>query len=324
MTTNETVMVAGASGFVGRHVVKALLESGFSVQALGRDRAKVRKALPDHANLTLVDDRNSADLKISGPVSAIVNCVGILRERSGGQTFQAVHVNTTRRLVQAARQAGVKRFIQISALGVSDDGVCDYQRSKWQAEQIVRRSDLDWTILRPSLIHGVGSGFIETATGWVRGKSQPWLFLPYFQRGRINSDLPLAAMDRTTPTVQPVAVEDVASAVVACVRHSESIGEIYNLAGSERLTWPELLHHIRDHTPGAKKKLKAVGVPAEIAAAQAWVAGKLGLGALLPFDRGMALMGGEDSVADTTKASVDLAWAPRAFRQSFKTYAAKL
>jgi nucleoside-diphosphate-sugar epimerase len=321
MSMIETVAVAGASGFVGRHVVRALLEAGLAVRASGRDRAKLRRVLPEHAKLTLVEGEQLIEPQ---QTHAVVNSIGIIRETRGGQTFQAVHVETTRKLVQAARAGGARRFIQISALGVSDDGVCDYQRTKWQAETIVRRCDLDWTIFRPGLIHGMGSGFIETALGWVRGTSQPWFFLPFFQRGRINSDLPLAPVDRTTPTVQPVAVEDVAKAVVASLQRHESIGEIYNLVGSERVTWPEMLHHIRDHVPGAKKKLRAFGVPADVAAAQAWLAGKIGLGSLLPFDRGMALMGGEDSVADLSKSSADLAWTPRPFRASFQAYARAL
>jgi uncharacterized protein YbjT (DUF2867 family) len=218
----------------------------------------------------------------------------------------------------------VRRLVQVSALGVNGDAKAAYQRTKWEGEQIVRRSGLDWTILRPGLVHGEGSGFMDTAVGWVRGSSQPWFFLPYFARGVPSSDVPLAAIRREPTDVMPIAVQDVAWAAAECLSNPESIGEIINLVGPERMSWPEMLGAIRDHVPGARTDLLPRGVPAEAAAVQAKVAKQLGIGGLLPFDEGMAIMGAQDSTANPEKARLLLNLAPRPFSESFRAYCARL
>jgi NADH dehydrogenase len=251
---------------------------------------------------------------------ACVNAVGLLRE-GGGRTFRGTHVDTTRSLVKACRDAGVERFVQVSALGVTDDAPTAYQRTKFEAEQIVRRSDLGWTILRPSLIHGRGSEFIEIARGWVKGESHPWFILPYFTRGERTSDVPLAADRTIDPKVQPVAVEDVADAVVTALERPEAVGEVYPLAGSEVLTWPQMLTFLRDTIPGGRADLRPRGVPGALAAKAAKAAKALGVGGLLAFDEGMALMGAQDSTASLAKARQHLSFDPRPFRASFAAYA---
>lgn len=328
MSQMQVVAVAGASGFVGRYVVRELLSRGLAVRALARDTRKAAAILPRNDRLTLVSGDGTDPAALTSLVSgaqACVNCVGILREAGRGQTFKKVHIETTRALTEACVAAGVRRFVQISALGVSAEGKSHYQQSKYQAEQIVRRSGLSWTILRPGLIHGKESGFMTLAKGWVTGEKAPWVFLPYFSRGVLTSDVPLAAIRREAATLAPVAVEDVAWAVAECLKRSaESTGEIYNLVGSEELSWPDLLRTIRDNVPGANLDLEPLGVPAEIAAKQAMVARAIGLGGLLPFDEGMALMGGADATANLDKAREQLAFNPRPFTATLKTYASRL
>ncbi len=327
MNTTRTIAVAGATGFIGRTIVRELLSRGFAVRALARSRDKARAVLPVVGNprLTIVVgdvlESGRAEELIAG-ADACVNCIGILREdRMAGNTFERQHVRATRELVQACEARSVARFVQISALGVSEDGECEYQKSKWEAEQIVKLSSLAWTIMRPGLVHGAESEFVSLVKGWTSGSVQPWLFIPYFQRMVEDKRVPLGSINLEDPVVQPVAVEDVAGAVCEAIGNANAIGEVYNLVGSEELSWPEMLTFMRDRLPGAKHSLQPFGVPGKIAALGAKVAMAIGAGSMLPHDDGKAIMGSNDSRASLDKARRHFGYAPRAFRESFAAYA---
>lgn len=334
MASSMTVAVTGASGFVGRHLVRELLARGHRVRALVRDREKARGVLPragdDGGTLTLVagdalDGRSPAEL-VRG-VDACINLIGIIREEGGGQTFRRLHVGATRALVTACKESGgggVRRFLQMSALGVHDDGKSAYQRTKFEGETIVRRSGLDWTIFRPSLIHGPEGEFIQMAAGWVTGDEPPYRFLPYFKRAAPGKGPAGGTLPGVDPVVQPVAVEDVATAFAEALVRPESIGEIYTLVGSERLTWPELLEFVRDRLPGANPRLKPLGVPSGMAVGVARAAKVLGMGGMLPFDEGMAVMGGLDATASLHKVRAHLGLDPMPFRKKMASYAGEI
>lgn len=338
--SGRTVAVTGATGFVGRHLVRELLSRGHTVRALVRDAQKAKPIARNAAVEIVVGDVCDSQaldrlLKTSRgtPVDACIHLVGIIREVRGDttdlpQTFQRMHVLATQKIVDACRNAGVKRFLQMSALGAASDGKAEYQRTKWEAERYVRRAfgdgtDLDWTIFRPSLIHGADGEFVQMFAKIAAGEAPPFLFMPYFAKTRRDERVPAGATFFEPPTVQPVAVEDVAIAFAeALARPEESIGEIYNLAGSEVMTWPEMLEFFRDHLPKAKKNMGSWYIPGEHAAIMALIAKAVGLGRLLPFDHGQAVMGAMDSVADTGKAQVHLGLKPRGFREMFHKYAA--
>jgi len=256
---------------------------------------------------------------------ACINAIGILREnRAERKTFENQHITATRNLVSACEARGVKRFIQISALGVSEDGVCEYQRSKWESEKTVRLSSLDWSILRPGMIHGVDSEFVAMAKGWTTGKAQPWFFLPYFQRMIEDKRVPLGSIALQDPIIQPVVVEDVATVAAKCLESAVSVGEVYNVVGSEEISWPEMLRFMRDHIPGSKASLEPFGVPGLVASYAAKAAKLVGLDSLLPHDDGMPLMAAQDSRAALSKLHSHLGIMPRAFRPAFESYATKL
>lgn len=325
MADSRIVAVAGATGFVGRHIVSELLSRGHRVRVQVRSRAKTRGILPRDERLSIVEGtpKDQASALMDG-AWACINAVGILRE-SWGNSFQAAHVETTKFLVNAAKAAGTERFIQVSALGVSDEGTTGYQKSKFEGEQLVRRSGLTWTILRPSLIHGADGEFMKLAKGWAQGAKPPFLFMPYFSRGVLTShDVPLAAVRYESASIAPVAVEDVAWAAAECLLRGEAAGEIYNLTGPETLTWPELLNAVQDVVPDANTSLQPLGIPSEIAALKAKAAKMIGLGGLLPFDEGMAVMAASDSTASLDKAKQHLDFDPRPFRATLRLYARQI
>ena len=109
------------------------------------------------------------------------------------------------------------------------DAASDYHKSKYGAEQYVRGSGLDWTIFRPSMIHGPKGEFMQMVNKWVHKKAPPFFAMPYF-KGRTHGGPPL---------IQPIFVKDVARAFVEALSNVKSIGEVYPIAGTQRFTWPE-------------------------------------------------------------------------------------
>lgn len=324
--SSTTVAVTGGAGFVGRSIVAQLLHEGYTVRVLARDAKEARRLLGASDKLTVItgdilDEMCLEDL-LKG-AQACVHLIGIIREASGGQTFEKCHVEATRAVVKACERLGVKRYLHMSALGVSELGTTAYQKSKWRAERIVADSSLKWTIFRPSLIHGKGSDFIAMITGLASGNEPPYLFIPYFVGEKADDTVPLGSVERPIPRVQPVYVGDVARSFVSALKREEAVGEIYNLAGSETLAWPSLLKTLRDATHG-KESLQPVGVPAKVASIGAMVAKHVGLGALLPFDEGMPIMAAQDSLAETTKAQQHLGVRYSGFAESLATYADQL
>ncbi|MBX3404256.1 MAG: NAD(P)H-binding protein [Phycisphaeraceae bacterium] len=347
MTQTKTVAVTGASGFVGGAVLGEMVARGWQARGLTRDASNSRdlslavgqiardvaqsRGLPNNGGVEWVvgDACDPAALdRLCKGADAIVHLVGIIREVRGNsarpQTFERMHVKATLAAIDAAKRANIGRYVQMSALGVGPNGRSAYQKTKWTAEQSVRRSGLEWTIFRPSLIHGPGSEFISMLTELASGESPPYFFIPYFVRAEEDRRVPMRFGDWEPAKVQPVAVEDVAYAFAESLVRPDSIGEVYNLTGSEVLDWRSLSETIRDVVPGTNKKIATWFVPGEHAAMAAKAAAAVGLGGLLPFDEGQALMATEDSTADWTKAQNDLGLTPRPFTESLRGYAGKV
>ena len=277
------VLVTGGTGFVGKEVVKGLLASGHQPRVLAR-RPETAKALSfakdSGAELQQGDITNAESLtRALEGVHAVIHLVGIISE-VGNATFENVHINGTRNVVEAARRSGVNRFVHMSALGTREKAVSRYHKSKWAAEEIVRRSDMDWTIFRPSLIYGPHDQFVNLFAKIIR-----WSPI-------------VPVMGRKDARFQPVSVENVANAFVRALDEQQSVGKTFDLCGPERFTLAEMIDEIM-RTAG-KRRVK-VRVPAWVARMQA-VFLELLFPRLLrkapPLNRDQLIMLEEDNVGD--------------------------
>lgn len=303
------ILVTGASGFVGHAVVPELLSRGYHVNALvNRQKLDVQ-----HERLHPIDGDLFEPAILREALKdclGVIHLVGIIAERPEQLvTFERIHVQGTRAIVDAAKSAGVHRYIHMSALGTRPGAASQYHRSKHQAEEYVRASGLDWTIIRPSLIHGPAGQFMKMEAKLARGKMPPFVCMPYFGAGPFGHS--------GGGRVQPIFVSDVAGVFVDALEKPRTAGEIYLLGGPDKLTWPEL------HRACARA---IVGKERPVCAMPAWK-GKLlarTLGSLVPFTIDQVIMALEDNTCDIDKFIHDFAFTPAAFEETLKQYAANL
>ncbi len=213
------VLLTGATGFVGGHIVEALLQRGHHCVALGR------RPLEDRPNLTPVQMdllRGDSPGEALKGCDAVIHLVGIIRENPRrGATFEGVHIEATANLLEACKEEGVSRFIHMSALGASPHSKARYHRTKHTAEELVKSSGLEYAVFRPSLILGKGSQFVKDM--------RRMLSFPVV--GVLGGDYRL----------QPVAVEDVVAAFVEALEGGGLLGGTWELCGPEVFTLRELL-----------------------------------------------------------------------------------
>jgi len=221
------VTVFGGSGFLGRHVVRALLKRGWRVRAAVRrpDLAGHLQPLgmvgwvqPVQANLRY---RWSIDRAVQG-ADAVVNLVGILAE-SGHQRFDKVHAHGARAVAESTRAAGIERLIHVSAIGADPRSPSVYARSKAFGEKAVFETIPGATIMRPSIVFGPEDRFFNQFAGLAR-------FMPA---------LPLIGGGHTS--FQPIFVGDVAQAIAEAVEGRAAPATVYELGGPEVSTFRECL-----------------------------------------------------------------------------------
>ena len=302
------IFVTGASGFVGSSVLSALAAKGYEVHAL----ASRRSATSDGRVKTFKGDLLDPAVLDAGmrDCGAVIHLVGIIMEKPAvGLTFERIHHQGTVAVVDAAKRNGVRRFVHMSALGVRPNAVSEYHKTKFRAEEYLRASGLDWTIFRPSMIHGPRGDFMKMEAMWARGKAPPPLFfqpfMPYF--GGKKAGL-----------LQPVYVEDVARAMVESLEKPETIGKMYSLGGPDQITWPQLHETVAEAVVGHRRMVAAIPL---------WAAKLLvsiGVAPLLGFNRDQLIMSQEDNTCDMSEFEKDFGWKPRAFGPLVREYAPQL
>ncbi len=299
------VLLTGATGYVGSHLLRALRPRDVEVRCLTRG-----------ASPSLVET-GPAIQHVTGDITqpetlegafdacdAVIHLVGIIEEHpSQGVTFERIHVDGTRNVVEAAQAAGVDRFVHMSANGAREDAGTAYQTTKWRAEQIIREAGFaHWTVFRPSLLFGPPDpGRPEFASQLLRDLLRPFPIWPIFGDGRYE--------------MQPVHVTEVASAFVQALLRTAADGNTYVAAGPTRLPYVELLDVVaRGAGLSPRPKLP---VPMALARLGVYTVGRLGLLPISPAQFDMLV---EGNTGDASAFYEDFDLDPTPFTPDTLTY----
>ncbi|MBU0517745.1 NAD(P)H-binding protein [bacterium] len=213
------IFLTGATGFVGRNLAAELLHRGHQVVALVRRSSSVEGVTELIGDVTNPD---SIDLDAIKTCDAANHLVGIIRQfPKEGITFDKLHTEATQNVLWACREAGVKRYIHMSALGADKKSSACYHRTKAEAEEAVQQSDLDWTIIRPSMILGSDGEFYQMVRKMIKLGVVPLIG---------DGSAPMA----------PLAISTVCEAFANALEKPESIGQSYDFGG-EVVTYRQMV-----------------------------------------------------------------------------------
>jgi NADH dehydrogenase len=250
-----TVLVTGATGFVGPHVVHALRARDLPVRALVRDPSRAARLQAWGVELVRGDvtDPSSLHGAVAG-VDAVIHLVSIIRGRPAD--FERIMAQGTRDLVAAAKDAGVRRFLLASALGVDEStkDAVPYFRAKWAMETALKESGLDFVIFRPSFIFGKDGGALPT----------------FIRVARFSPVTPVVGSG--TLRLQPIWVEDVAEYFARAVDAPGVANRTFEIGGPDAPTWNEFWDLLK-RTLGAHRP--SVHVPLGVMKVQATLTGRL-------------------------------------------------
>ncbi|GAX91324.1 complex I NDUFA9 subunit family protein [Effusibacillus lacus] len=226
------IFLTGGTGYVGQELLQSLWMSGYQTVCLTRPGSEKKLTLvPETADLISVaygDVLNPESLvKGMRGCDAVIHLVGIIREFPGkGITFDKLHVEATRNVVEACKQTGIKRYVHMSALGARVGSQSGYSHTKGIAEGIVKESGLDWTIFRPSVIFGAKDEFVNMLAGMIRKAP----IVPVIGTGAYR--------------LQPVSLKNVAEGFTRALDKPETIGQIYEVGGPQSYSYDEMIDEI--------------------------------------------------------------------------------
>ncbi len=228
--SNSTVVIFGASGFVGRYIVAILAKEYWTIKVFVRkpDQAKHLTLIGKLGQVTIyqgnISNKNSVDKIIYG-ANKVINLVGILEENNK-QNFSSVHIGGSTNIAESCLKHKINSLIHISALGLYDGMHSKYAKSKLEAEQNIKKIFQKTIILRPSVIFGPEDNFTNK----------------FARMASISPFIPL--INNGLTKFQPVYVKDVAKAVSAVINNNFHLGKTYNLGGPEIISFKEIIDFV--------------------------------------------------------------------------------
>lgn len=219
------VLITGATGFVGGYVVRELLARGHEMRCLVRPGSEGKLAAREGVEVFTGEVLRPDEVaRAAQGCEAAVHLVGIIREFPGrGVTFEKVHVQATENVVNAARDAGVKRFLHMSALGARPEPADPYHLTNFRADECVQKSGIPYTIFRPSVIYGPEDQSLNLFAKQIKMLR----FVPVIGNGLYK--------------MQPVPVATVAQAFTLALELPQTENRIYEVGGPEPLTFNEII-----------------------------------------------------------------------------------
>lgn len=296
------ILVTGGTGFVGRYIVRKLVEDEKQkVRCLVRkqSRREVLKGLDVAFVEGDITSPKTLDKAMKG-VETVVHTVGIIIENPPEVTFERIHAEGTKNVVDAAKKAKVKRFVHMSAMGTRADAPSRYHTTKWAGEKAVRSGGIPFVIMRPSIICGREDEFVNMFARIIR---QTW-FSPVFY-----------VIGPGDVKMQPIYVEDVAHCFARAAVSKDIKNKTYDLGGPEQLTMDEIFDTIFKVMGVRKKKIH---VPAKVAWPVAYIMEKVS--EKPPLTREQLAMLESDNVGDITEMKRDLKLKPTRFEDAIRTY----
>ena len=284
------IFLTGATGYVGRQVVRDLVRAGHRVVALVRKGSEQKLPEGNAGTITIVNGdihKPESYRDALHSCGAIINLPGLLREfPNKGITFEGVHFLGTKFLVAEAQKMGTPRFIQMSALGVRLGAKPKYQETKFRAEEYLKASGLRWTIFRPSLMFGnEKEGFVNFISVLQDLLGMVPFVVPVLGDGEYR--------------FQPVSLQNVSEGFVKALTNDRSVGKTYDVAGPDRYTYNELLDVVMD--AAGKYKIK-IHQPMPLMKA---MASMLGGFKFFPVSRDQITMLEEENISDRWKEFYD-------------------
>lgn len=269
------VTVFGGSGFIGAQAVRALAKKGWRIRVAVRNPVTANELQPlgDVGQIQLmrcdVTRPEDVALALKG-ADAAVNLVGTLYE-APGRSFRKLHVDAAETIAKAARTAKIDRLVQVSSIGADSHSPAAYARSKAEAEILTRRIRPDAVILRPSIVFGMGDGFLNRFASMAT-----W-----------SPVLPLIGGGETR--FQPVYVGDVAEAVVQAVIRPDVAGQTYELGGPAVYSFKDLMRLILRETSRDRLLFPLPFFAARIIGSAAQMSALIGFAPLLTRDQVLML-----------------------------------
>jgi NADH dehydrogenase len=240
------ILVTGATGFIGQHLVKELVDAQYPVCCLIRPSQRERSFAPGvKVHIVAGDMDDLPALRVALYHATHVIHLASIWDETERDTFESANIQGTHNVIAAMQEVGVRRLITMSSIGAHTHSAYPFMRVKAQVDDIVEASELDYTILESSAVYGRGDNWTETIALALRR-------FPFF--------FPIPGDGRTR--LQPLFVNDLVRCILACVENDKTARKTYSLGGSQQLAYDDLVSTIMQatHHPRRKRYLRPASV----------------------------------------------------------------